>query len=131
MPNDDTSSIIDKKFFTVRNVGVIALCVFSCASAWGALSHRIDKEKAVNELQEIKHIEHDTKIDKNKLTHDADMKESEEDLKREIYNSKQLTYRITSAQQKQLDALIISDMGHKIRYEYIKESLKEIKEGQQ
>jgi hypothetical protein len=111
MPNDDSSSIIDKKFFTVRNVGVIALCVFSCASAWGALSHRIDKEKAVNELQDLKHVEHD-----------INLKKTNEKVDKGVYSNQQLAYRLTSANKKYIDEL--RELIHKQEINSTKEQAK-------
>ena len=78
---------IDKKFFTVKNVCFIIMSVLSLASAWGALSHRIEKNEAINKLQdnELKKIE--TKLDKK------------------VYNSDQLTYRLNSGQTKIINEL--------------------------
>ena len=73
---------IDKRFFTLKNIGVVVLCVFSSASAWGALSHRIERNEAVNKLQ------------------DLELKKISEDLDKKVYNNSQLTYRLNSGQTK-------------------------------
>tara|TARA_R110000824_G_scaffold218492_3_gene405210 strand:+ start:1090 stop:1473 length:384 start_codon:yes stop_codon:yes gene_type:complete len=111
MPNPTDTSLTDKKVFTVKNVGFVILSVFSCASAWGALSHRIDRNNAVNELQdnELKKIE--TKLDKK------------------VYNSDQLTYRLNSGQTKiigELSELIKehSKMIHEQEKNNVRESAK-------
>jgi hypothetical protein len=100
MPNPSDMPITDKKVFTVKNVGFVILSVFSCASAWGALSHRIDRNEAVNKLQ------------------DNELKKIETKLDNKVYNSDQLTYRLNSGQSK-----IISELS-----ELLKEHTKMIHE---
>ena len=100
MPNPSNIPITDKKVFTVKNVGFVILSVFSCASAWGALSHRIDRNEAVNKLQ------------------DNELKKIETKLDNKVYNSDQLTYRLNSGQSK-----IISELS-----ELLKEHTKMIHE---
>ena len=79
-PNE--SPISEKKLFTVKNVVFVVLTVFSFASAWGALSHRIEKNEAVNKLQE------------------SELKKIDEKLDKKVYNSDQLTYRLNSGAMK-------------------------------
>ena len=111
MPNPSETPLTDKRVFTVKNVGFVILSVFSCASAWGALSHRIDRNEAVNKLQdnELKKIE--TKLDKK------------------VYNSDQLTYRLNSGQTKIIEELseLIKDhskMIHEQEKNNVRESAK-------
>ena len=88
---DNKESVIDKKYFTVKNVVVVVLFAFSCASAWGALSHRIEQNKLSNKLQ------------------DKEIEKTNEKLDKKVYNSDQLTYRLNSGQTKiitELKALI-------------------------
>jgi len=100
MPNPSDMPITDKKVFTVKNVGFVILSVFSCASAWGALSHRIDRNEAVIQLQ------------------DNELKKIETKLDNKVYNSEQLSYRLNSGQSK-----IISELS-----ELLKEHTKMIHE---
>ena len=51
-------------------------------------------------------------------------------VEKKAYNNEQLTYRLNSSQQKQIDALILSSNSQEIRYEYIQDALKEIKDNQ-
>ncbi len=125
--------IIDKKFFTIRNCFSIVFVAIASTSAWGVMSSKVDTNKADIELQATNDKSHilnfiklNEKIDKNHVAHDTDIEDLEADFEREIYNGKQLTYRITSAQQKQIDLLILGDQEHRIRYKYIEDLLKRI-----
>lgn len=109
--------IIDKKVFTIKNIGAIILCVFSCSATWAALGSRQDKQEAISNLHEIR-------LDKQ----EAKDEELDNKIDKEVYNGRQLTYRITAAQQKQLDKLILGDQEHRLRYKYIEGSLKDVKE---
>ena len=115
---------IDKKFFTVKNVCFIIMSVLSLASAWGALSHRIEKNEAINKLQDNEFKKIETKLDKK------------------VYNSDQLTYRLNSGQTKiineqksllkELSALIHEQEKDNVREsaktDYILAIVKELKE---
>ena len=127
MTNSKETPLTDKKVFTVKNVGFVILSVFSCASAWGALSHRIERNEAVNILQE------------------NELKKTNEKIDKKVYNSDQLTYRLNSGQTKiigELSELIKdhSEMIHEQEKNNVRESaktdymlvlLKELKEAKQ
>ena len=92
MPDPSNIPITDKKIFTVKNVGFVILSVFSCASAWSALSHRIDRNEAVIQLQE------------------NELKKTNEKIDKKVYNSDQLTYRLNSGQSK-----IVSELSELLK----------------
>jgi hypothetical protein len=111
MTNSKETPLTDKKVFTVKNVGFVILSVFSCASAWGALSHRIERNEAVNILQE------------------NELKKTNEKIDKKVYNSDQLTYRLNSGQTKiigELSELIKdhSEMIHEQEKNNVRESAK-------
>jgi len=111
MPNPSDTPLTDKKVFTVKNVGFVILSVFSCASAWGALSHRIERNEAVNILQE------------------NELKKTNEKIDKKVYNSDQLTYRLNSGQTKIIEELseLIKDhseMIHEQEKNNVRESAK-------
>lgn len=101
-------SLIDKKFFTVKNVCFVIMTVFAFASAWGALSHRIEKNEAVNKLQE------------------SELKKIDEKLDKKVYNSDQLTYRLNSGHTKILNEFKVILKEHsKLIHEQEKNNVRE------
>ena len=115
---------IDKSFFTLKNIGVVILFVFSCASAWGSISHRQDKGDLRDDRQ------------------DEELKKMDQKLDKKVYNSDQLTYRLNSGAMKiineqksllkELGALIHEQEKNNVREaaktDYMLVILKELKE---
>ena len=134
MPNKQEDSVLDKKSFTAKNIwGMILFFVlgsWAVASAFGALTHREERNEAMIKLESLRNDAQDKEIKAGKITAKENKSELEGEIKRTAYNNSQLTYRLNSAQQKQIDTLLLSDAEHKIRYEFIRELLREIKAGQ-
>tara|TARA_R110000824_G_C15179536_1_gene673639 strand:- start:39 stop:467 length:429 start_codon:yes stop_codon:yes gene_type:complete len=91
---------IDKKFFTLKNIGVVGLCVFSCATTWGAIGHRQSEQKAVLEIHEIRMDRQDATVTDLSKKVDFEVEDLDNKIAKGLYNNSQLTYRLNSGQAK-------------------------------
>lgn len=137
---DSEGSIIDKKFFTVRNCVSLVLLAIGCTSAWGVMTSRVSENKTelsshsvINKSHVLNFIKLDAKIDASNTAHSDDLDdlskeleagikevrtytekandEMREEIARTSYNNSQLTYRLNSGQTKLYTEL--KDLVHK------------------
>ena len=129
---DNKDGLIESKEFNVKQVmrwcmSVAVLCL-SVGFTYSKLSSQnertLDKVKSLQEGCVSHDRVHDDSIEK--MIQGLDTLDKK--IERESYNNEQLTYRLNSAQQKQVDNLILDQREQKVRYEFIQNLLKEIKE---